>query len=56
MSPEIVLTSSRQEDDIRKGYDLNVNSYVVKPVDFDDYIETVRQMGEYWLLTNELPY
>jgi DNA-binding response OmpR family regulator len=56
MVPVIILTSSRQEDDIRKGYDLNVNSYIVKPVDFDDYVETVRQVGEYWLFTNESPY
>ena len=50
MVPVIILTSSRQEDDIQKGYDLNVNSYIVKPVDFDDYVETVQQVGEYWLI------
>lgn len=56
MIPVIILTSSRQEDDIRKSYELNVNSYIVKPVDFDDYVEAVRQVGVYWLFTNELPY
>lgn len=56
MIPVIILTSSRQEDDIRKSYELNVNSYIVKPVDFDEYVEAVRQVGEYWLFTNELPY
>ncbi len=56
MVPVIILTSSRQEDDIRKGYDLNVNSYIVKPVDFENYVETVRQVGEYWLNINESPY
>lgn len=56
MIPVIILTSSRQEDDIRKCYELNVNSYIVKPVDFDDYVEAVRQVGVYWLFTNELPY
>ena len=56
MVPVVILSSSRQEDDIQKGYELDANSYIVKPVDFDDYVETVQQVGEYWLLINESPY
>ena len=55
MIPVVILTSSRQEDDIQKAYELNANSYIVKPVDFDDYSETVKRVGEYWLFTNESP-
>jgi two-component system, response regulator len=50
--PVVMLTSSREDPDIRKCYDLGVNSYIVKPVDFDRFVEAVRQLGFYWLLLN----
>ncbi|MEW6108361.1 MAG: response regulator [Nitrospirota bacterium] len=51
--PVVVLTSSKEESDIIKSYDLGVNSYIRKPVDFDQFVETVKQIGFYWLLINE---
>ena len=53
--PVVVLTSSREDRDIIDSYDLGANSYVRKPVDFDQFIEAVRQLGVYWLLLNEGP-
>lgn len=53
--PVIVLTSSRQERDIVESYQLGVNSYIVKPVDFGQFAESVRQLGLYWLLLNQPP-
>ncbi len=53
--PVVVLTSSKQETDIIKSYALGVNSYIVKPVDFDNFVEAVREIGLYWLLLNQLP-
>lgn len=51
--PVVVLTSSKQDNDVLKSYDLGVNSYIRKPVDFDQFVETVKQIGFYWLLINE---
>jgi len=51
--PVVVLTSSNEEQDIIKSYDTGVNSYVRKPVDFDQFSESIRQLGLYWLLINE---
>ncbi len=53
--PVVVLTSSRQEPDIEKCYQLGANSYIVKPVDFDKLVEAVSELGVYWLLLNEPP-
>lgn len=53
--PVAVLTSSREERDLIDSYDLGVNSYVVKPVDFPQFTEAIRQLGLYWMLLNQLP-
>ncbi len=53
--PVVMLTSSREEPDLRRCYDLGVNAYVVKPVDFKEFIEAVKQAGVFWALINELP-
>jgi CheY-like chemotaxis protein len=53
--PVIVLSSSKEDRDVRRCYELGVNSYVVKPVDFGQFTETVQRIGTYWLKTNERP-
>jgi len=53
--PVIMLTSSREEKDLVKGYDLGVNAYVVKPVDFASFAEIVKEIGIFWAIINELP-
>jgi CheY-like chemotaxis protein len=53
--PVVVLTSSREERDIIDSYNLGVNSYIVKPIDFEQFSESVRQLGLYWVLLNEAP-
>jgi CheY-like chemotaxis protein len=53
--PIVVVTSSREEADVVRGYRNGANSYVQKPVDFDQFREAVRQVGLYWMVTNEPP-
>jgi CheY-like chemotaxis protein len=53
--PVVLLTSSKQERDVARGYDLRANSYIVKPVDFAQFAEVVRNLGMYWLVLNTPP-
>ena len=56
MIPVVILTSSREEPDLKKCYELGVNAYVVKPVNFKDFIDAVKEIGIFWALINELPH
>jgi DNA-binding response OmpR family regulator len=53
--PIVMLTSSREEKDLVESYRLGVNAYVVKPVDFDRFVEVVRELGGFWAVLNEAP-
>ena len=53
--PVVILTSSTEEEDVLASYQLGANSYVRKPVDFDEFTEAIRHVGLYWLLINEPP-
>jgi CheY-like chemotaxis protein len=53
--PIVILTSSREEQDLVQTYDLGVNAYVVKPVDFHEFIDAVKAIGGFWAVVNELP-
>ena len=53
--PVVVLTSSREEQDLLRSYDLGANSYIQKPVDFEKFRETVKTVGLYWMVINQRP-
>jgi DNA-binding response OmpR family regulator len=55
MMPVVVLTSSNEEKDIVRGYSLGVNAYVVKPVDFHQFVNAVKELGVFWAVINEPP-
>lgn len=55
MLPVVVLTSSKEDQDMIKAYSIGVNSYVRKPVDFNQFVEAIGQLGLYWLVLNEAP-
>ena len=55
LTPVVVLTSSQEESDLLGSYHLGANSYIVKPVDFDKFVEAIREIGLYWLLLNKIP-
>lgn len=54
--PVVVLTSSREDSDLNRCYELGVNSYIVKPVEFESFIKAVSDLGFYWLLLNQTPH
>jgi CheY-like chemotaxis protein len=53
--PIVILTSSKEDDDLINGYSLGANSYIRKPVDFEQFTEAIRELGLYWILINEPP-
>ena len=53
--PVVILTSSKEQEDLISGYSLGANSYVRKPIDFNQFIESIQQLGLYWLVLNEFP-
>lgn len=53
--PVVMLTSSREEQDLIRSYELGINAYVVKPVNFSDFVGAVKQLGGFWAVLNELP-
>ena len=56
MIPVVVMTSSNEERDLFESYQLRVNSYVQKPIDFEQFIAVIGQLGLYWLIVNKVPY
>ncbi len=54
--PVVVLTSSQEQKDLVRSYELGVNSYIVKPVEFEKFEQSIKELGLYWLLLNKFPY
>lgn len=54
--PVVVLTSSKEDPDLKKCYELGANSYIVKPVEFESFVNAVSELGLYWMLLNQLPH
>lgn len=54
--PVVILTSSKEQEDIVQSYQLRANSYIRKPVDFDQFVEAIQQLGLYWMVLNESPF
>jgi two-component system, response regulator len=54
--PIVILTTSREEKDIKECYKMGVNSYIVKPIDYEEFGKTIIEVGNYWLNINEIPY
>jgi DNA-binding NarL/FixJ family response regulator len=55
MVPVVVLTSSREEQDLINSYNLGTNAYVVKPVDFHEFVDAIKELGLFWAVTNQPP-
>lgn len=53
--PVVMLTSSKEQSDLVESYQLGVNSYIVKPVDFENFVRAARELGSYWLMLNQMP-
>lgn len=53
--PVVILTSSKEDEDVAASYDLGVNSYIRKPIDFNQFVEAIKYLGLYWLVINEPP-
>lgn len=53
--PVVIVTSSREESDLVQSYELGVNAYVVKPVDFKHFMDAIKQLGAFWAILNEIP-
>jgi two-component system response regulator len=53
--PIVLLTSSAEERDLHRAYELHANSYIVKPVNFEQFVESIREIGMYWLVLNRMP-
>lgn len=54
--PVVILTSSKEDPDLKKCYELGANSYIVKPVEFESFVNAVSELGLYWMLLNQLPH
>lgn len=55
MIPVVILTSSKEDRDLQEGYKLGANSYIIKPIEFDKFVQVAAELGLYWLLLNKIP-